>query len=102
MKYQNIINWLNNTNNYTSKFRTKNCVEVNHYACGTYNKKLSNKVKEPNAEVKFLLLQGCFIPVKGTITVVGQGSDGAGIAAGRNNKQVIFKNCTSFTGFINK
>ena len=40
--------------------------------------------------------------VRGTITVVGQGADAAAIAVDRKNKQVIFKNCAPFSGYINE
>ena len=38
-----------------------------------------------------------YILVKETTTVVGQRANDAAIAADRNNKEVIFKNCTSFS-----
>ena len=37
MEYQNIRNLLGNTPNQPTKFRTKNCVEINDDARGTYN-----------------------------------------------------------------
>ena len=40
MEYQKIINLLDNTPNQPSKFREKNCVEINDDARGTYNKDL--------------------------------------------------------------
>ena len=61
-----------------------------------------NWLQYHDAEIKSLSLQGCFILVKGIITVVGQGSDAAAIASDWNNKQVIFKECQPFTDFINK
>ena len=41
-----------------------------------------------------------YILVSGTITVFGAGADDAAIAADRNNKQTIFKNCAPFTDCI--
>ena len=41
-----------------------------------------------------------YILVKGTITLVRVGADTAERQADRNNKQVIFKNCASFTDCI--
>ena len=38
MKYQKIINFLDNTTNQPTKFRTKNWVEINNDPHGTYNK----------------------------------------------------------------
>ena len=37
MQYQKIINFLDNTPNQPTKFGTKNCVEINDDARGTYN-----------------------------------------------------------------
>ena len=37
MKYQKIINLLDNTSNQPSKFKTKNWVEINDELRGTYN-----------------------------------------------------------------
>ena len=37
MQYQKIINLLDNTSNQPTKFRTKNWVEMNDDALGTYN-----------------------------------------------------------------
>ena len=37
MEYQKIINLLDNTPNQPTKFRTKNWVEINDDARGTYN-----------------------------------------------------------------
>ena len=38
MKYQKIINLLDNTPNQPTKFRTENWVKINDDARGTYNK----------------------------------------------------------------
>ena len=43
-----------------------------------------------------------YILVEGIITVVGQGTDAEAIVEGRNNKEVVFKNCTPFTNCISK
>ena len=37
MEYQKIINFLGNTSNQISKFRTKNWVEINDKSHGQYN-----------------------------------------------------------------
>ena len=44
MEYQQIINLLDNSPNQSFKFRTKNWVEINDDACGTYN---------TNSQIKF-------------------------------------------------
>ena len=38
MEYQNIIDLLDNTPNQSSKFRTKDWVEINNDSRGTHNK----------------------------------------------------------------
>ena len=37
MKYQKIINYLDNSSNQLSKFRTKNSIEINDQSRGVYN-----------------------------------------------------------------
>ena len=37
MKYQKIINLLDNTSNQPSKFRTKNSIKINDQSRGAYN-----------------------------------------------------------------
>ena len=37
MEYQKITNFIDNTPNKLSKFRTKDWVEMNDYSCRTYN-----------------------------------------------------------------
>ena len=44
MEYQKIINLLENTSNQTTKFRTKNWIEINDDSCGTHN---------TNSQIKF-------------------------------------------------
>ena len=45
MKYQKIINLLDNTPNQLSKFRTKNWVEINNDSRGAYNVNTQIKFK---------------------------------------------------------
>ena len=45
MEYQKIINLLDNTPNQPTKFRTKNWVETNDDARGTYNTNSQTKFK---------------------------------------------------------
>ena len=46
MEYQKIINLLYNTPNQPTKFSTKNWVEINDGARGTYNKNSQIKFKK--------------------------------------------------------
>ena len=43
-----------------------------------------------------------YISVEGKITIVGKGANAAEIAADRNNKEVVFKNCAPFIKCISK
>ena len=43
-----------------------------------------------------------YISVEGKITIVGKGANAAKIAADRNNKEVVFKNCAPFIKCISK
>ena len=45
MKYQKIVNLLDNTPNPPSKFKTKKCVKINDESQGTYNKDNQIKLK---------------------------------------------------------
>ena len=38
MSYQKILTFLDNTSNQSSKFKTKNSIEINDWSQGTYNK----------------------------------------------------------------
>ena len=44
MEYQKIINLLDNASNQPSKFKTKNCIEINDYIKG---------VDSPNKQIRF-------------------------------------------------
>ena len=44
MEYQNIANFMDDASNQPSKFRTKNCVEINDESRRTYN---------GNSQIKF-------------------------------------------------
>ena len=100
MEYQKIANLLEDESNKPSKFRTRNWVEINDDARGTYS---------PNRQIKFktLMLRSSFcdygdayIVVKGNISVNNTAAESA--AANNTNKKVIFKNCAPFTNCISK
>ena len=100
MEYQKIENLLNYESNQPSKFRTRNWVERNNEAKGTY---------APNKQIKFKtsMLRSSlwddgdvYILVKGNITVNNTAADGND--AHNTNKKVIFKNCAPFTNCISK
>ena len=87
MEYQK-INFLDNTSNQASKFKTKKWVKINDGSRGTYNK--DNQIRFKTSMLKWSLCDynDAYILVKGTITVknktaLDQPSNGA--------KKVIFK-----------
>ena len=81
MEYQKIANLIDETSNQPSKFRTKNCVEIND-------------------ESSLCDYSDAYILVKGRITVNGRGADAAARQANEREKGVAFKNCASFTNCI--
>ena len=91
---------LNDGSSKVSKFKTRNWVEINDEAKGTYS---------PNKQIKFntsmLRSSLCdysdaYILVKGNITVNNTPADGA--AANNDDKKVVFKNFAPFTNCISK
>ena len=87
-----MINLIDNTANYLSKFRTKIWVEKHVDIPEMYNIKSQIKF-----ETTVLMSSLCdysmhtYIHVNGTKTHVRQGADAATIAVGKNNKQLISK-----------
>ena len=45
MEYEKLINWLDNTSDQTSKFRTKNWIKINDQSRGVYNTKVALDLK---------------------------------------------------------
>ena len=94
MEYQKIINFLDNTPNQPTKFRTENWVKINDDACGTYN--INCKVKFKNSVLKSILrnYSDTYILVSGTITITKAGVE--------KEKGVISKYCAPFTECISE
>ena len=86
---------LDNTPNQSTKFRTKNWVEINDKSRGMYH---------TNSQIRFKIsmlrssYRDAYMLVKGTITVANTGTDAA---LNNADKKVIFKNCALFTSCIN-
>ena len=97
MEYQKIANLLNDGSSKPSKFKTRNWVEINDEARGTYS---------PNKQIKFntSMLRSSLCdysdPYKGNIAV--NKTAAAGADANNTNKKVISKNCASFTNCVSK
>ena len=105
MQYQKIANLLDNevalsASNKSSKFRTRNWVEINDDLRRGYS---------PNKHIRFNTAilgsslcdySDAYILVKRNITVSNTADTGA--AANNTNKKAVFKNCAPFTNCISK
>ena len=100
MEYQKIANLLNSESNQPSKFETRNWVEINDEAKGTYSPNNQIKFKTSMLRSSLCDYSDAYILVKGNITVNNTAADGA--AANNTNKKAIFKNCVPFTKSISK
>ena len=96
MEYQKIINLSDNTPNQPTKFRTKNWVEINDDARGTYNTNSQIKFKNSMLKSRLCDYSYAYILVSGTITVAPEEGDNPK----SDNKEVVFKNCAPFTDCI--
>ena len=80
---------LENTPNQTSKFRTKNWVEINDDARGTYNTNSQIKFKTSMLNSSLCDYSDAYTLVKGTISIAAQAGDNPK----NNDEEVVFKNC---------
>ena len=69
MEYQKTINLLDNTKNQPTKFRTKNCIEINDESRGTYNKDSQIRFKTSMLRSSLCNYSDAYILVKRTIIV---------------------------------
>ena len=101
MEYQKIANLLESTSDNSSKFRTRNWVEINDESIGNY----------ANSDIRFkatmLRSNLCdyadsHILVKGTIAITGAEDDAVASRADERNKGVTFKNWAPFTKCISR
>ena len=100
MEYQKIANFLNDGSNKPSKFRTRNYVEINDEAKGTYSHNKQIKFKTSMLRSSLCDYSDAYILVKRNITV--NNTDAEGATVNNTNKKVIFKNCAPFTSCISK
>ena len=98
MKYQKIINLLDNTSNQLSKFRTKNWAEINDDLSGTYNTNTQIKFKTLMLQSSLCNYSDVYILVKGTTIVTNTGA--IDTVANNASKKIVIKNCTPFTDYI--
>ena len=100
MSYQKIANLLNDQSNKPPKFKTRNWVEINDDARGTYFPNKQTKFKTSLLRSSLCYYGDAYILVKRNITVNNTTAAGSGV--NNTNKKVIFKNCTLFTNCISK
>ena len=98
MDYQKIINLLDSTPNQLTNFRTKRWVKINDQSGGMYNVNSQIKFKTSIFRSSLCDYSDAYILVTTTITVPNTGT-----AANPNNrKNIIVKNCSSFTYCISE
>ena len=109
MKYQRMINLLDDTTNQLSKFWIRNCVEINDESQGDYNddENNNNDNNHDNIKSKTSTIGSClcaysdpYILVKRPIAVPNTAV--AGAAVNNADKKVIFKNCAALISCITK
>ena len=100
MEYQKIANLLNDGSSKASKFKTRNWVQINDEARGTYSPNKQIKLKVSMLRSSFCDYSDAYILVKGNIAVNNTAADGA--AANNDDKKEIFKDCAPFTNCISK
>ena len=100
MEYQKIANLLDDASNKTSKFKTKNWVEINDESRETYDVNSQIKFKTTMLKSSLCDYSDAYIHIKGTVTV--NNTAAADADANNTNKKVIFKNCPPFTKCISE
>ena len=96
----NRSNWLDNTPSQPTKFRTKNWVEINDDARGTYSTNSQIKFQTSMLKSGLCDYSDAYILVSGTIT--GNGDNDTVKRADEREKGVIFKNCAPFIDCISE
>ena len=97
MEYQKITNLLDDSSNKTSKFRTKNWVEINDKSRGTYDADKQIRFQSTMLKSSLCDYSDAYILVKGKITITGSLADLGTRQADERGKGVVFKNCAPFT-----
>ena len=92
MEYQKTINFLGNTQNQSSKFRTKKWIETNDEARGTYNTNSQVKFKYFMLKSSLYDYSDTYILISGTMSIASQVEANPNF----NDIEVVF-NCAPFT-----
>ena len=100
MEYKKIMNLLDDKPSQSSKFKTKNWVEINDESRGTYSE--NNQIGFQTSMLRSSLCDysDSYILVKGTVTIENEVAEGA--ANNASNKKVIFRNSAPFTNCISR
>ena len=97
MEYQKIMNFLDNTPNHPTKFRTKNWFEISDDAPAAYNDNSEIEFKTSILKSSFCDYSDAYILVGGTIEVPNTET-----TAPNNRNNIIIKNCTPFTDCVSE
>ena len=102
MEYQKIVNLIDDASNQSSKFRTRNWVEINDESRGAYN--VNSQIKFKTTMLKSSLCDyiDAYILIKGTITIAGAGAHDAARQVDERDKGLSFKNCAPFINCISE
>ena len=100
MEYQKIPNMIDDASNQPSKFKIKNCVEINDESTGTYNVNCQIKFKTTMLKSGLCDYTDAYILVKRTITVNSTAAADANV--NNTNKKLIFEICAPFTNCISE
>ena len=95
MEYQKIANLIDDAPNQSSKFKTKNWVEINDESRGRYNVNSQIKFKTIMLKSSLYDYSDAYILVKGKITITGAGDDAVARQAGERDKGTAFQNVCS-------
>ena len=91
---------IDDTSNQPSKFRTKNCVEINDESRGGYNVDSQIKFKTTMLKSSLCDYSDAYILVEGTISA--NITAAADAALNNDDEKVMFKNCAPFTNCISE
>ena len=102
MKYQRMINLLDDTTNQLSKFWIRNCVEINDESQGYYNddENNNNDNNHNNIKSKTSIVRSSLCDYSDPCILVKRPITVPNTAVNNANKKVIFKNCAPLISCI--
>ena len=102
MEYQKIENLIDSASNQSSKFKTKNWVEINDESRRTYTVNSQIKLKTTMLKSSLCDYSDAYILVKEKITITGAEDDAVARQADERDTGLVLKNCAPFTNCINE